>query len=76
MNTHLEISSPLRMTIEKGFVRHASEMLRRAQVPFEIEDGPCPLIRLIDVSDAEIRYVIRVLERQGYIVKVDKKDSF
>lgn len=61
--------------METDFVRRISKVLCRAQVPFEIEDGAYPLIRLVDASEAETRYVVRILERARYVVIVQEKDT-
>ncbi len=70
MNLELEVSAPEGMVVEDGFVRRISEVLRRAEVPFEVEDGDLPKIRLTGASDAESRYVLRILQRQGYTVRI------
>ena len=73
MKVRLRVLAPQGKMIHDQLVSHLRQILTNIEVAFSIEEASLqtPIIEVLDTTDAESAFIIRILQRSGYDIEIE-----
>lgn len=75
MKFRFRVLAPSGKVVPEQLTPRLRQILTNIQVAFSIEETSCqiPVIEVIDTTDAEAAFIIRILQRAGYDIEIEEQ---